>query len=50
MIADLEHPEHGETLRKNYEYLSGRAEGAETMADFLEQLKEKERLSAQGHG
>jgi peroxin-19 len=49
MIAQLENPEHAEVLRQNYEYLSGRAEGAETLQDFLEQLKEKERLSAQGH-
>jgi hypothetical protein len=48
MIADLEDPAHAEVLRANYEALSGTAEGAKTLEDFLGQLKEKERLSAQG--
>jgi len=36
-------------LRANYEALSGTVEGAGTLDSFLEQLKEEERLSAQGH-
>ena len=49
MISDLEDPAHAEVLRQNYEALSGTAEGAKTLEDFLDQLKEKERLSAQGN-
>jgi len=50
MINDLEDPVHAESLRKNYELLSGTQEGAQNLEQFLEQLKEQERLSAQGHG
>mmetsp|Transcript_29141 Transcript_29141/g.65239 ORF Transcript_29141/g.65239 Transcript_29141/m.65239 type:complete len:320 (+) Transcript_29141:191-1150(+) len=50
MISDMDDPKHAEVLRKNYELLSGVGEGAKTLEEFLEQLKEEERLSAQGHG
>jgi peroxin-19 len=49
MISDLENPVHGETLRRNYGLLSGRVEGAATVEQFIGQLREQERVSAQGH-
>lgn len=48
MIQDLEDPVNAETLRSTYEALSGQQEGANTLDQFLAQIKEKERLSAQG--
>jgi len=49
MISDLEDPRHKDTLQHTFAHLSGVAEGAETLEQFLEQTKEQERLSAQGH-
>lgn len=50
MIRDLEDPAHAETLRQTYAQLSRVSEGSETLNEFLEQLKEKERASAAGDG
>lgn len=48
MIADFEDPEKREALQYTFSHLSGHVEGAETLDQFLETLKEKERASAQG--